>query len=373
MIIGVPKEIKPDENRVGIAPVGVRELTSRGHRVVVESTAGCGIQHGDDDYRRAGAEILPGAEEVFAAAELIVKVKEPQPEEYARLRPGQILFTYLHLAPDPDQARGLMESGCIAIAYETVTDDRGGLPLLTPMSEVAGRMAVVVGAYNLLQVNGGRGVLASGVPGVAPGKVTILGGGVAGGNAMMMAMGLGSEVVVIDRDMRRLAEIDTLYGSRIKTVYSTRETVERHVADADLLIGTVLIRGAAAPKLVTREMVRGMKAGAVIVDVAVDQGGCCETTRPTTHQDPTYIVDEVVHYCVTNMPGGVARTSTYALNNVTLPFIKELAQKGAVQAMQENPHLLNGLNVCRGRITYRAVAEDLGLEYTPPLEALGEE
>ena len=366
MLLGVPKEIKADENRVGLTPTSVREVVEHGHQVIVETGAGANIDFYDDDYRGAGAEIVDDAEQVFARAEMIVKVKEPQPSETSMLRHDQLLFTYLHLAPDPEQATGLQESGCVAIAYETVTSARGTLPLLAPMSEVAGRMAVQAGARCLEKIMGGRGLLLGGVPGVGPAKVTVLGGGVAGNNAIRMATGMGADVTVLDKSLTRMAELDDQYMGRIKTIYSTVEAVEQAVTDADLVIGTVLLPGAAAPKLVKRDMIKRMKPGAVIVDVSVDQGGCCETTKATTHREPTYIVDDVVHYCVANMPGAVARTSTIALNNATLPFVVRLADKGVWRALADDPHLTNGLNVCRGRITFEAVARDLGREYTDP-------
>jgi alanine dehydrogenase len=363
MLVGVPREIKTDENRVGLTPSSVREVVEHGHGVVVESGAGANIDFSDEDYRAAGAEI---AADVFARADMIVKVKEPQPAETRQLRPDQILFAYLHLAPDPEQATGLQASGCTAIAYETVTSDRGTLPLLAPMSEVAGRMAVQAGARCLEKIMGGRGLLLGGVPGVGPAKVTVLGGGVAGNNAVRMATGLGAEVAVLDKSLPRLAELDDQYVGRVRTLYSTVESVEQTVTEADLVIGTVLQPGAAAPKLIKRPMLERMKPGAVIVDVAVDQGGCAETTHATTHGEPTYTVAEVVHYCVANMPGAVARTSTMALNNATLPFVVRLADKGAWRALADDPHLKNGLNVCRGRITFGAVAHDLNREYTDP-------
>jgi alanine dehydrogenase len=363
MLVGVPREIKTDENRVGLTPSSVREVVEHGHGVVVESGAGANIDFSDEDYRAAGAEI---AADVFARADMIVKVKEPQPDETRQLRPDQILFAYLHLAPDPEQATGLQASGCTAIAYETVTSDRGTLPLLAPMSEVAGRMAVQAGARCLEKVMGGRGLLLGGVPGVGPAKVTVLGGGVAGNNAVRMATGLGADVAVLDKSPPRLAELDDQYVGRVRTLYSTVESVEQTVTEADLVIGTVLQPGAAAPKLIKRPMLERMKPGAVIVDVAVDQGGCAETTHATTHGEPTYTVAEVVHYCVANMPGAVARTSTMALNNATLPFVVRLADKGAWRALADDPHLKNGLNVCRGRITFGAVAHDLNREYTDP-------
>jgi len=336
----------------------------------VETGAGAGIDFDDDAYRSAGAEIVDGAKTVFDRAEMIVKVKEPQPSETAMLHHDQVLFTYLHLAPDPKQTDGLQQSGATAIAYETVTSPRGGLPLLAPMSEVAGRMAVQAGARCLEKIMGGRGLLLGGVPGVGPARVAVLGGGVAGGNALRIAVGMGADVTVLDKSLTRLAQLDDLYGSRVKTVYSTTESVEQAVVEADLVIGTVLLPGAAAPKLVKRDMLKRMKPGSVIVDVSVDQGGCCETTRATTHHEPTYIVDDVVHYCVANMPGAVARTSTMALNNATLPFVLKLANRGVWQALADDPHLLNGLNVCRGAITFEAVARDLGREYVDPNQFL---
>jgi alanine dehydrogenase len=366
MLLGVPKEIKADENRVGLTPTSVREVIEHGHRVLVESGAGAGVDFDDEAYRTAGAEIVASAREVFDRAEMIVKVKEPQPSETAMLQRDQVLFTYLHLAPDPAQTDGLQQSGAIAIAYETVTSDRGGLPLLAPMSEVAGRMSVQAGARCLEKIMGGRGLLLGGVPGVGPAKVAILGGGVAGGNALRMAVGMGADVTVLDKSLDRLAQLDDQYGGAIKTLYSTAESVEQSVIEADLVIGTVLLPGSAAPKLVKREMIKRMKPGSVIVDVSVDQGGCCETTRATTHHEPTYIVDDVVHYCVANMPGAVARTSTMALNNATLPFVLKLANKGVWQALAGDRHLANGLNVCRGKVTFEAVARDLGREYADP-------
>jgi len=366
MLLGVPKEIKTNENRVGLTPTSVREVVEHGHKVIVETQAGANIDFYDDDYRNAGAEIVNDAATVFARADMVVKVKEPQPSETRQLRPDQILFTFLHLAPDPEQTTGLQESGCTAIAYETVTSDRGGLPLLAPMSEVAGRMAAQAGARCLEKIMGGRGLLLGGVPGVGPAKVTVLGGGVAGNNATRMATGMGADVTVLDKSLSRLAQLDDQYMGRIRTLYSTVEAVEQCVMEADLVIGTVLLPGAAAPKLVKRDMIKRMKPGAVIVDVSVDQGGCCETTKATTHKDPTYIVDDVVHYCVANMPGAVARTSTIALNNATLPFVVKLANKGVWPALAEDRHLANGLNVCRGQVTYEAAARDLGREYTDP-------
>ena len=360
MRIGVPKEIKNHEYRVGMTPAGVRELCANGHEVYVEHLAGLGIGQADEAYRNAGAEILPDAESVFAQAELIIKVKEPQAQECRRLRPGQVLFTYLHLAPDPQQAKLLLESGAIAIAYETVTDAQGRLPLLAPMSEVAGRMAVQVGAHCLEKAQGGAGVLLAGVPGVSPGKVAVLGGGVVGLNSARLAAGLGADVTILDKSLPRLAEIDASFGPRIKTLYATAESVEKSVFDADLVIGAVLVPGANAPKLVTRAMLAQMRPGSVLVDVAIDQGGCFETSHATTHADPTYVVDDIVHYCVANMPGAVARSSTYALTNATLPFIKQLADLGWRRALADNSHLRAGLNVAEGLIMHPSVASALG-------------
>ena len=370
MLLGVPREIKSFENRVGLTPPSVREVVANGHTVIVETNAGHAIGFDDAHYESAGATIAGTAADVFNAAEMIVKVKEPQEPEIAMLRDGQILFTYLHLAPDPEQTQGLLDSRCSAIAYETVTDNRGGLPLLAPMSEVAGRMAVQAGATCLEIAHGGRGVLLGGVPGVTPGKVVVIGGGVVGGNAVFVATGMGGHVTVIDRDIRRLAEIDSQYKSLITTRFSNRTNIEEEVANADLVIGAVLVPGAEAPKLVTAEMVKNMKRGSVIVDVAIDQGGCCETSRPTTHDKPTYVVNGVVHYCVANMPGAVPRTSTFALNNATLPFILALANKGYRQALLDDEHLLMGLNVHKGEVTYEAVAKDLGYEYRDARDAL---
>ncbi|WP_434627358.1 alanine dehydrogenase [Chromobacterium sp. CV08] len=370
MLIGVPKEIKNHEYRVGLTPSGVRELVANGHKVLVQTHAGLAIGFTDEQYIQAGASIASNAEEVFERADMIVKVKEPQPVECRLLRPGQVLFTYLHLAPDPEQAKLLAESDAIAIAYETVTDERGGLPLLAPMSEVAGRMAIQAGAHALEKAQGGRGVLLGGVPGVAPARVVVIGGGVVGLNAARMAMGAGADVTILDKSLSRLKEIDMVFGGRIKTLMSNSANIDDSIRDADLVIGAVLIPGAAAPKLVTRAMLKTMKPGAVLVDVAIDQGGCFETSRATTHQDPIYTVDGIVHYCVANMPGGVARTSTQALTNATLPYTLELANKGWRQALLDNAHLRNGLNICRGRVTYRAVADDLGHPYVDPIEAI---
>ncbi|SFF42227.1 alanine dehydrogenase [Fontimonas thermophila] len=370
MRIGTPKEIKVHEYRVGLTPAGVRELVAHGHEVLIETGAGLGIGLTDAEYAAAGARIVPDAEEVFATADMIVKVKEPQPVECRMLREDQVLFTYLHLAPDPEQARGLMDAGCIAIAYETVTDGRGGLPLLAPMSEVAGRMSIQAGAHAMEKAAGGNGVLLGGVPGVPAAEVVIIGGGVVGYNAARIAIGMGARVTILDRSLPRLNWLDSVFENRATTLYSTRDAVESAVMKADLIIGAVLVPGAAAPKLVTREMLKSIRNGVVMVDVAIDQGGCFETSRPTTHQDPTYVVEGVVHYCVANMPGGVARTSTFALTNATLPHVIALADKGWRQALIDDPHLRDGLNVHRGRITHRAVAEALGQPYTPALEAL---
>ncbi len=370
MLIGVPKEIKTHEYRVGLVPGSVRELVHHGHAVIVETNAGAGIGFDDDAYRKAGAQIAAAAAEVFAAAELVVKVKEPQPREIALLRSGQVLFTYLHLAADKDQAEGLMRSGAVCIAYETVTDAKGGLPLLAPMSEVAGRMAIQVGAHCLEKEQGGAGILLGGVPGVAAAKVVILGGGVAGTNAARVAMGMEAYVTVIDKSLPRLYELDLQFGSQLHTLFATVENIEREVLSADLVIGAVLVPGAAAPKLVTRDMVRRMRPGSVLVDISIDQGGCFETSRPTTHADPTYVEDGVIHYCVTNMPGAVARTSTFALNNATLPFTLALAEKGWRKALADDPHLRAGLNIAKSRITHPAVANGLGLELLPVAEAL---
>jgi alanine dehydrogenase len=363
--IGCPKEIKVHEYRVGLVPAGVRELVAAGHAVVVETGAGAGIGIGDDAYRSAGATVLPDAKSVFAAAEMIVKVKEPQLPECAMLRKGQVLFTYLHLAADAEQAKALAKSGVTAIAYETVNAPDRSLPLLTPMSEVAGRMSIQVGATALQKANGGFGVLLGGVPGVAPARVVILGGGVAGTNATQMAVGLGAQVTVVDRSLRRLRELDVQFGSQIETAYSTIEAVERLVIQSDLVIGAVLVTGAAAPKLVTRDMVRRMEKGAVLVDISIDQGGCFETSKPTTHADPTYVVDGVVHYCVTNMPGAVPRTSTFALTNATLPYVRALADHGWRQALARDAGFAAGLNVHEGAITHEAVARDLNMEFKP--------
>ena len=370
MLVGVPKEIKDSEYRVGLVPSAVRELTRNGHRVLVEKSAGLGAGLSDDNYRSVGAEIVPDPDQIYARSELIVKVKEPLAPERKKLRAGQVLFTYLHLAADPEQTADLMASGVIAIAYETVTSAHGTLPLLTPMSEVAGRMAPHVGARCLEKENGGRGVLLGGVPGVPPADVAILGGGVAGTHAAVISAGMGATVSVIDRNPEALRRVATQLGAQVRTVFSTSDAIETLCRRADLVIASVLIPGAAAPKLITAETVKAMKPGSVIVDIAIDQGGCSETSRPTTHSSPTYVLYDVVHYCVTNMPGAVARTSTFALNNVTLPFVLALADKGYRRALGEDEHLRNGLNVCEGRITHRAVADALKLKFTPAQAAL---
>lgn len=370
MKVGVPKEIKTHEYRVGLTPASVRELVEHGHDVLVEKNAGYEIGLTDEHYEAAGAEIADSAEGIFEISDMIVKVKEPQPKECKMLREGQILFTYLHLAPDPEQTKLLMDSGAIAIAYETVTDTQGRLPLLAPMSEVAGRMSIQAGAHCLEMMQGGRGMLLGGVPGVSAARVVILGGGVVGTNAARMAMGLEANVTIIDKSIDRLRDLDFQFGSRVNPVFSTVEAVESYVLSADLVVGAVLVPGAAAPKLVTRDMVANMKRGSVLVDVAIDQGGCMETSKPTTHADPIYSVDGVVHYCVANMPGAVARTSTFALNNVTLPFALALADKGVKKALKEDRHLRNGLNVYKGKMTYEAVAKDLGYDYTAAEELI---
>ncbi|MDI9244077.1 alanine dehydrogenase [Marinobacter sp. CHS3-4] len=371
MKIGVPKEIKNHEYRVGMTPAAVQELCNHGHQVFVETSAGSAIGFADDHYTAAGATIVSDGESVFEAAEMIVKVKEPQASERSLLKPGHTLFTYLHLAPDQAQTDDLVASGATCIAYETVTDQHSRLPLLAPMSEVAGRMSIQAGAHCLEKYLGGRGVLLGGVPGVSPAKVTIVGGGVVGQNALAMAIGLGAQVTVLDRNMDVLRHLDHLYGNRVSTLFSTSATLEEAVCESDLVIGGVLIPGASAPKLISREMIRRMPEGSVIVDVAIDQGGCAETSKATTHDAPTYVVDGVVHYCVANMPGAVARTSTMALNNVTLPFILALADKGAVQALKDDPHLLAGLNVMGGKVTYKEVAQATGHEYSDPHTLIG--
>jgi alanine dehydrogenase len=365
MRVGVPREIKNQEYRVGLTSGSVRELIEHGHEVLVESNAGYGIGMSDGDYERVGAHITTTAEQIFADAELIVKVKEPQPEECRRLREGQILFTYLHLAPDPEQAQRLLDSGVSAIAYETVTGRGHTLPLLAPMSEVAGRLAVQAGAHCLEKARGGEGILLGGVPGVPPGKVLIIGGGTVGVNAAGVAHGIGADVTVLDRSIERLRYLDAEYRGQIKSVYSKSDTIERYALDADLIIGAVLIPGATAPKLLTEQTVRRMRPGSVVVDVAIDQGGCFETSHPTTHEDPTYLIHDVVHYCVANMPGAVPRTSTFALNNATLPFVLLLADHGLEAALRIDADLANGLNVHKGRITHAAVADALGRPVTP--------
>jgi alanine dehydrogenase len=377
MLIGVPKEIKNHEYRVGMVPASVYELVHQGHQVRVETNAGSGIGFSDADYMAAGAEIAPTPEAVFLAAELIVKVKEPLAAERAMLRPGQILFTYLHLAPDRAQTEALIKSRAVCIAYETVTSEGGGLPLLAPMSEVAGRMSVQAGAQCLEKSQGGSGLLLAGVPGVSPAKVVIIGGGVVGSNAAKIAMGMGARVTILDRSLDTLRRLDNQFnssqlGASLETLYASKDALEQQVLVADLVIGAVLVPGAAAPKLVTADMIKGMKPGSAVVDVAIDQGGCFETSHATTHADPTYIVDDVVHYCVANMPGAVPRTSTFALNNATLPYIVSIANKGCKAALSEDPHLLNGLNVYKGKLTCRSVAASLGLEYTEAGEALAD-
>jgi len=371
MRVGVPKEIKPQEFRVGLAPASVRELVKDGHPVFVEKGAGLGIGIKDPIYQAAGATLLGTAEDIFQQAELIVKVKEPQPQECRLLHKGQILFTYLHLAPDPEQANLLKQSGCSAIAYETVTDKMGNLPLLTPMSQVAGRMSIQAGANCLEKAQGGRGVLLGGVPGVSAAKVVVIGGGVVGTSAIRVAIGMEANVTVLDKSLPRLQELDFQFGAELNTVFATAEAIEEYVLDADLIVGAVLIPGGAAPKLVTNGMLSSIRPGSVIVDVAIDQGGCIESSHPTTHQDPIYVEQGIVHYCVTNMPGAVPYTSTFALNNATLPFILALANKGLKQALFDDPHLLNGLNVYNGGLTHEAVAIGLNSEYSPAKEALG--
>ncbi len=371
MKVGCPKEIKNHEYRVGLTPASVRELTSRGHQVLVQTGAGAAIGLLDEHYVAAGATMAPDALTVFAQADMIVKVKEPQPQECAMLREGQILYTYLHLAPDPEQTAALVKSGAVCIAYETVTGPGGGLPLLAPMSEVAGRMSIQAGAAHLEKSKGGMGVLLGGVPGVAPAHVVIIGAGVVGTHALQMAVGMGARVTVLDRNVDRLRQLDLVFGNRISTGYSNAQSLEESVLAADLVIGGVLIPGAAAPKLVTREMISRMKKGAVVVDVAIDQGGCFETSHATTHADPTFMVDGVVHYCVANMPGAVARTSTFALNNATIAHAVALADKGWRRALNDNPYLCAGLNVALGQLTYEAVARDLGYEYVPAEGLLG--
>jgi len=370
MRVGTPTETKVAERRVGLTPVAVRELVAHGHEVVVQRGAGLGIGASDDHYAAVGAELVDAAEDVFEQAELVVKVKEPQPPERALLRPHHVLFTYLHLAPDPAQAEDLLASGAACIAYETVTDEDGRLPLLAPMSKVAGRMSIQAGASCLESHHGGAGVLLGGVPGVPPGKVVVIGGGVVGENAIEMALGLGADVAVLDRDQRVLDRLAARFGPALTTVYSTRAALEDRVVDADLVVGAVLVPGAKAPKLVTAEMITRMRSGSVVVDVAIDQGGCFETSRPTTHEDPTYVVDDVVHYCVTNMPGAVARTSAHALGNVTLTHVLALADHGLRGALERDPHLRDGLNVLAGQVTEPHVAEALGRPHVPAEDAL---
>lgn len=370
MLIGVPKEIKNHEYRIGLSPAGVRELVANDHEVLVENNGGGGVGFDNDQYSAVGARIEKSASEIFAQAEMIVKVKEPQPDECKMLHPGQILFTYLHLAPDPMQTELLIASGATCVAYETVTDERGGLPLLAPMSEVAGRMSVQAGAHHLEKAQGGLGSLLGGVPGVLPARVLIIGGGVVGTQAATMAIGMGADVTIVDRSLQRLRQLDSEFKGRLKCLYSTSEAIENCAVESDLVIGAVLVPGAAAPKLLTREILKKMRAGSVVVDVAIDQGGCFETSRPTTHQDPTYIEEGIIHYCVANMPGGVARTSTIALTNATLPFVVSLANKGAANALWDDKHLLNGLNVHAGKVTHKAVAEALGYDFADPRDAL---
>jgi alanine dehydrogenase len=372
MLIGVPKEIKVHEYRVGLTPDSAREFIAHGHTVIVEAGAGAGIGRDDDAYRSVGAAIVDSATEVFDRAEMIVKVKEPQATERAMLKSNQLLFTYLHLAPDPDQTADLIKSDAVCIAYETVTNEQGALPLLAPMSQVAGRLAIQAGAYALERAHGGMGILLGGVPGVAPGKCLVIGGGVVGENAIEMALGMGADVTVLDRNVDVLGELAHRFGTALKTVYSTKAALEEYVLSADLIVGAVLIAGAGAPKLVTADMVRRMKPGSVLVDVAIDQGGCFETSKPTTHAEPTYVIDDVVHYCVANMPGAVPSTSTYALNNVTLPYGLALADKGYKAALRENPYFRNGLNICQGQVTCKAVADELGYPFVDPLAALGD-
>ena len=370
MIVGVPREIKVAERRVGLKPPSVRELVGFDHEVLVETGAGFGVGASDSDYEAVGARIVPTPADVFAAADMVVKVKEPQAPERAMLRKGQILFTYLHLAPDPEQTKDLVSSGAICIAYETVTDNNGGLPLLAPMSRVAGRLSVQAGASSLESVHGGSGILLGGIPGVAPAKVVVIGGGVVGENAIDVALGMGGDVTVLDNNIDVLDKLGRHFGPALTTIYSTAASLDEEVIDADLVIGAVLVKGAKAPKLVTADMVSRMRPGSVLVDVAIDQGGCFETSHATTHTEPTYVVDGTVHYCVANMPGAVPKTSTAALNAVTLPRALALATKGVRQALTDDPHLRNGLNVCGGLVTDKAVAHDLGYEYVDPMEAL---
>ncbi len=370
MIVGVPKEIKVAERRVGLKPPSVRELVTNDQEVIVETGAGSGVGATDADYEAAGARVVPTAEDVFAAADMVVKVKEPQAIERAMLRKNQLLFTYLHLAPDPEQTKDLVDSGAICIAYETVTDGNGHLPLLAPMSRVAGRLSIQAGATALESVHGGAGILLGGIPGVVPARIVVIGGGVVGENAIDVALGMGGDVAVLDNNIDVLDSLGRHFGPALTTIYSTAAALEEAVVGADMVIGAVLVKGALAPKLVTAEMVSQMQPGSVLVDVAIDQGGCFETSHPTTHTEPTYVVDDVVHYCVANMPGAVPRTSTAALNAVTLPRALALATKGVQQALADDPHLRNGLNVCGGMVTDKAVANDLGYEYVDPMEAL---
>ena len=370
MLIGVPKEIKNHEYRIGLTPSGARELISHGHKVMVQRDGGKAIGLTNEMYQKAGAEIVDSAEEIFQRAEMIIKVKEPQPNECKMLRPGQLLYTYLHLAPDPEQTKALIASGCTAIAYETVTDRKGGLPLLAPMSEVAGRMSIQAGAHALEKAQGGSGVLLGGVPGVKPAEVLVIGGGVVGINAARMAMGMNAHVTILDRSLDRLKYLDEVYGHQLTTIYSTHDAIEERLPDTDLVIGAVLIPGAAAPKLVSRAQLGLMRPGSVLVDVAIDQGGCFETSHATTHQDPIYEVDGIMHYCVANMPGAVARTSTLALGNATMPFMLAMANKGWKKACADDKHLLNGLNVHAGKLTYEAVGVALGLPVISAAEAL---
>lgn len=370
MLIGVPKEIKNHEYRIGLTPASVRELVNHGHQVMIQNDGGKAIGFENSQYQASGAEIVQSPEEIFDRADMIIKVKEPQPNECAMLKRDQLLFTYLHLAPDPEQTQLLVNSGASCVAYETVTDRSGSLPLLAPMSEVAGRMSIQAGAHHLEKAQGGSGILLGGVPGVAPGKVTVIGGGVVGTHAAEMAVGLGAEVTILDRSLPRLRQLDELFKGRVRCVYSTAQAVSDYCTDSDLVIGAVLIPGAEAPKLLTREMIGQMRDGSVVVDVAIDQGGCFETSKATTHAEPTYVIDGVVHYCVANMPGGVARTSTMALNNATLPFALALANKGLKQALLDDEHLLKGLNVHQGKVTYEAVGAALGYDYVPAEQAL---
>lgn len=365
MIIGVPSEVKPQEFRVGLLPFAVRELVEHGHEVVIQQGAGAEIGETDVAYVNAGAKIFPDAASVFERAEMIVKVKEPQKEEIAMIREDQILFTYLHLAPDPAQTKGLIDSKCIAVAYETITDRQGGLPLLAPMSEVAGRLATQQACWAIEKHQGGSGILLGAVPGVEPAQVLVIGGGVVGTSALRMAIGLGAHVTVLDKDLNRLRELNFRYAGRLNTIYSTQESLEKYTSEADIVIGAVLVPGAATPKIITRDILRNMKNGTVLVDVAIDQGGIAETSRPTTHENPLYTEEGVVHYCVANMPSAVARTSAFALNNATLPFVIALANKGYRLALRDDGHLLNGLNVCQGHVTHEAVAKALGYEYVP--------